>query len=56
MTKLMSNNNLDTDMTEVEQETLDILLQQERGKVLDYLMGNQMDILSAIELIISKLK
>lgn len=56
MTKLMSNNNLDTDMTKVEQETLDILLQQERGKVLDYLTDNQKEILSAMEIIISKLK
>ena len=43
-------------MTKVEQETLDILLQHDRGKVLDYLIDNQMDILSAIEVIISKLK
>lgn len=56
MTKLLSNNNLDNDMTKVEQETLDILLLQERGKVLDYLIGNQKEILSALKLIISKLK
>lgn len=56
MTKLMSDNNLDIDMAKVEQETLDILLWQERGKVLDYLTGNRKEILSAIEVIISKLK